>query len=136
MLSVNDGPVSVLKDLLVMAEEEKAAPEPTRSEVSRMEPAPSEVSRMNHNPNKPVMGGLTQTNIDKSIAESRLVWFRGQKPCGDSSADCAWSIFNPLKRKSKIAGPSSIQDKTWRNWPCTSMLEHWNSKMQASMSTT
>ena len=41
-----------------MAEEEKAT----------SEPAPSEVFKMAHQPKKPVMGGLTQTDDDKWMA--------------------------------------------------------------------
>ena len=41
-----------------MAEEEKAASEPAQSAVPKMA----------HKPNKPVMGGLTQTKTDKWIA--------------------------------------------------------------------
>jgi hypothetical protein len=72
MLSGNNGPCLALKDLLLMSEEDK---------VTSDTAVTSTVPKMAHKPNKPVMGGLTQTKTDKWMA------WTGGKPKVD------WSGF-------------------------------------------
>ena len=78
----------------------------------------------------PVLAETASEKLEETDS-SQVVWL---ELMNKTQVQTLSSASMPSRRRSRTAGPSSIQDRTWRSWLLTFVLELWNFKLLGNTS--